>query len=634
MKKLLSALVAVAMLFAMTSALAEAGSGFYEVQQSGALVYDDYMTFDTYHQAPMLDALDLPPVAERLPLYPKIANGIIPTNVSFSIGQYGGTLRTVTPNAEWNPNTWAMTNEPLMNTPGILGDTITGNVLHRYEMSEDETTFTFYLREGMKWSDGVPVTMEDVAFTINDFWLNSDLNASLPTWFYSSTGTPLTFEVIDDNAFRFTFDVPNGGFLVTMAIKNWVGYTEVIKPAHYLKNLHKDYADEATLAEWDAKYDYEPTDWVAAFHAADITNWEANSPLAIGFPTLNAWRIVSADETLTTFERNPYYFKVDAEGNQLPYIDYLTSEHMQSTEAVNLKLISGEVDYNVFETALTNMALYLQNADANGYKVVMSDWHVTPTDIYINLGYPDDTWRAVVQDVRFRQAINYAFSRDEVIDAIYSGFAEPSTMIDSEYSPDKAEALLDEMGMAYGDDGYRTCPDGTPFAINLDFVDRTPDMKMVAELFTAFMEDIGIKVNTKMMDISLYDQRDGANEVQATVMWSEVIWYNQGKWQNMEIAQFYWDWWETKGAKGIEPPEDIKELFTITDSMGSLPPSKALATYDAYIQNWHDNVWAIRYMSSIKQPIIANQKLMNVDIINGTWGIGLTFNGELFYFGD
>lgn len=634
MKKILSALIAVVMLLTLTGAFAESNGGFYEVQESGALVYDDSMTFEEYHQAPMLDALDLPPVAERLPKYPKIANGIIPANVEFSVGQYGGTLRTVTPNTEWNPNTWAMTNEPLMNTPGILGDTITANVLHRYEMSEDETTFTFYLREGMKWSDGEPVTMADVEFAINDFWLNAELNASLPTWFYSPAGTPLTFEVIDDNAFRFIFDVPNGGFLITMAIKNWVGYTEVIKPAHFLKNLHKDYADDATLAEWDSKYNYEPEEWVAAFHAADITNWESNSPLAIGFPTLNAWRIVSADETLTTFERNPYYFKVDAEGNQLPYIDYLTSEHLQSTEAVNLKLISGEVDYNVFETALTNMALYLQNADANGYKVVMSDWHVTPTDIYINLGYADDTWRAVVQDVRFRKAINYAFSRDEVIDAIYSGFAEPSTMIDSEFNLEKAEALLDEMGMEYGADGYRACPDGTPFAINLDFVDRTPDMKMVAELFTAFMEDIGIKVNVKMMDVPLYDQRKAANEVQATVMWSEVIWYNQGEWQNMEIADAYWKWWKTKGVTGIEPAEDVKELYAITDSMGSLPPSKALDKYDAYIQNWQDNVWSIRYMSSIKQPLIANKNLRNVEIINPTWGIGLTFNGELFYFGE
>jgi peptide/nickel transport system substrate-binding protein len=634
MKRLLSILLVALLLLPAFTGLTESNTGFFELTESGALVYDNAKTFDSYKQSPMLDGKGLPPVEDRLPKIPKIANGIIPTNVEFSVGQYGGTLRTVCANAEWNPNTWAMNNEPLLNTPGILGDTITGNVLLGYEMSEDEREFTFFMREGMKWSDGVPITTEDVAFTINDFWLNKDLNSSPPTWFFSSTGTPLTFEVIDDYTFKFIFDVANGGFPVTISIKNWIGHSDFIKPKHYLVNFHKDFADAATLAANCAKYNYDVADWVAMFQDVDITNWECNQPKAIGFPTVEPWMIVSANETLTVFERNPYYFKVDAEGNQLPYIDYLYSEHLQNTESVNLKLISGEVDYNVFETALTNMPLYLQNAEKNGYKVIMSDWHVTPADFYINLSYPDPAFQAIVQDVRFRKALNYGFDRYEVIDTIYSGFAGGSNLISDEYNPDKANALLDEIGMKMGSDGYRTYPDGTPFAINIDFVDRTPDMKMVGEMFVAFMQEIGIKINLKILDIQLFDQRDLANEVQCTIIWSEVIWYNQGKWQNEEIGTTYYRWWEKKGTAGDEPPENIKVLYRLTDAMGSLPPSRALEAYAAYIQNWQDNVWAIRHMSSIKQPIIANQKLKNVDIINPTWGIGLTFNGELFYFED
>ena len=632
MKKLLALVLALMMMLPVVTALAASDTDFHE-GATAVVSEDEQVMVTSFKQSPMLDDKGLPPVEERLPIRPKLYNSLSPDQVELSIGKYGGTLRSSVPYPEWNPNIWAMNNEPLINTPGIKGEVLTPNVLESFEMSEDMTTFTFKIREGIKWSDGVPVTTEDVDFTFNDYWLNKDLNPALPPWYYSPAGTPLEMKVLDDYTFQLVFDVPNGGFLIIHTIKNWVGYTTMLRPKHYLKNFHIKYTDEATLNALCEENSIEEGGWAALFRTLDIDNWSCNSPNAIGFPTLEPWMIVSANDTISIFERNPYYFKVDAEGNQLPYIDRLISEHLQDTESVNLKLISGEVDFGIFETALTNMPLYLQNAEANGYKVIMSDWHVTPADIYFKFSYPDEKWQEIMQDKRFRQALNYAFNREDVIDTIYYGFAETSNLINGEYNLDKANALLDEIGMPMGNDGYRTYADGDPFSIDIEYADRTPDMKMVAEMFTAFMADIGIKINTKIIDSQVLATRQTANEVQATIIWSEIIWYNQGEWQTGEMGT-YWSWWATKGVQGMEPPEEFKTLFKIYDDMNALPPSMALNRYQDMIDSWNENTWAIRYMKSIQQPVIANLKLKNCDTIAPTWGIGLTFGGEIFYFDE
>lgn len=79
-----------------------------------------------------------------------------------------------------------MCNEPLLNTPGILGKEITGNILKGYEVSSDQKEFTFYMREGLKWSDGQPVTMDDVKFAVEDVLFNKDLTPIFPAWLNSA----------------------------------------------------------------------------------------------------------------------------------------------------------------------------------------------------------------------------------------------------------------------------------------------------------------------------------------------------------------------------------------------------------------------------------------------------------------
>jgi len=599
--------------------------------------YDPFPTFESFQESPFLEGRGLPPVEERLPTYPKVPNTIIPGHVDVTIGQFGGELRTATPSATWNANVWSMNLEPLLNTPGILGEEITGNVLHRFEVNDDYTEFTFFLREGMRWSDGEFVTTEDVRFAVEHFAFNTELNSIPPNFLRSQSGEHAQFEVIDRYTFRLTYDVPFGGLLIRLAIRQWTGYQDLIMPSHFLSDFHIAFTDEETIMENAiARGHEEVTDWVTSFSAVNVNSWGINNPNAVGFPTLTAWMNVgNYAGQLTRFERNPYFWKVDQEGNQLPYIDTITSHHLQDTDGVTMMMIGGELDFNIFETALTNMPLYLQHAEANNYKVIMSEWHITPANVYFFHSYPDEQWQLVVNDVRFRRAVNYAFNPQEVIDIVYGGFARPSTVVDPTFDPDRAVELFEEMGMTIGADGFRTCPNGEPFQINLDFSDRTPDMAMVAELFVAFMNDVDIRVSMRTIERGVHEERQGTNEIQATVMWAEVIWYNIGEWIFRDaIGSVFFDWFLEPESDNPRPPDEIIELFQYMDNAFWLPPDEALREFGAYLESWRENVWGIQYLESVQQPIIANINLRNVDILQPTWGIGLAFGGEIFYFAD
>ena len=599
--------------------------------------YDPFPVFESFQQSPFLEGMDLPAVEDRLPKYPKVPNTIPANQVDLTVGQYGGELRTATADAIWNPNIWAMCNEPLLNTPGILGEQVTGNVLHYYETNDDYTEFTFYMREGMRWSDGEPVTTEDVRFTVESVYGNTDLTTVYPSWLASSAGTPAVFEVLDEYSFKLTYDEPFGGLLIRLAIRQWTGYADLIRPAHFLKNFHAEYTDEATAVSNAVARGHDVGDWITAYYAVEVGSWGTNDPGAVDYPMLGPWINVgqSSDGQITRFERNPYYWKVDQAGNQLPYIDTLTSRHVQNTDAVTMMMVAGETDFNIFETALNNMPLYMQHAAENDYKVIMSDWHVTPTDIYLNLSYQDEQWLDVVLDVRFRQAVNLAFNNDEVINTIYAGFARPSVIIDPTYDPMRAGELLDEMGMTIGPDGYRTYPNGDPFVIGLDYADRTPDMGMVGEYFVAFMDDIGIRVDMRTKELGLIDELKANNDIQATIIWTEIIWYNVGEWVFLDgMAIGYYQYYQSGGRVGVKPPDDIQQLFDYIDEAFWLPPEEALGVFGAYQDSWRENVWGLQFLQSVQQPIVANNKLMNIDIVQPTWGIGLVFGGEIFYFAD
>ncbi|GAJ07954.1 unnamed protein product, partial [marine sediment metagenome] len=179
----------------------------------------------------------------------------------------------------WHADLFLALNESLVSTPGAgeHRETFRGNIVKDFEISEDEKVFTFFMREGLKWSDGVPVTTEDILFTYEDFLLNEKLTPILSRWMRSGNiagGEPLKLEVIDKYTFRISFTEPYGGFPAWIGIMGWMGYTEFLKPKHYLKNFHPRYTPLEKLELLIEEEELAKGEWWALFNLKDILNWE------------------------------------------------------------------------------------------------------------------------------------------------------------------------------------------------------------------------------------------------------------------------------------------------------------------------------------------------------------------------
>ncbi|MFZ1769045.1 MAG: ABC transporter substrate-binding protein [Caldilinea sp.] len=590
----------------------------------------------------------LPPLEDRLPKVPFVVGpGVLLSEANvpnWAPGQYGGTLNSAHSVADWSPDVFVMMNEPLLQAPDLSVQGIQGNVLESFEVSDDNTVFTFKMREGLKWSDGEPVTTEDVRFTWENIYGNEKLFATgVPARFrtgYDPAGDPMTLDIMDDYNFTLTSTGPYGGFLRNITIEGWNGYTELINPAHVLKQWHPDF----TPIE-DMKADLEANNltdewWQLFSQQKRCQSWDVTRARCIGYPTLTPWISVQPESPgIMVFERNPYYFKVDTEGKQLPYIDKIVSVQVEDVEMVNQRVLSGDVDFLRESTSLIKVPLYKENEEKGGFRTVLTDMHVDSSMLYLNQTFNDETWRKVAQDIRFRQALSHAIDRQEIIDSVYYGLAEmPMVSVGEEnatYDVDAANALLDEMGMTERDANGMRMVDGKPFSILLEHGAHAPDLESVAELVSEQLKDVGIDLQVKRIDPQLWDQRNLANELQATMFWG----HDQG-WDSdytgsdsfNRTARAWHLWHQTNGAEGEEPPQWVKDMYALDVARWS-----SVSGSDEFNQLKEDsfawvreNLPAITIVEKVKYPMIAAANLRNV--AEGGYAIASNFAGEQLWF--
>jgi peptide/nickel transport system substrate-binding protein len=603
-----------------------------------------------YQEAPVLAARvaagELPPVEERLPQEPFVVGpGVLLSMESlpdWEPGQYGGTLRSAHFRPDWNPDIFVMINEPLLSAPDLGVDGIRGNVLKDFEVNEDNTEFIFYMREGMKWSDGEPVTTEDVRFVYEDIYLNEKLSPTFPRRFrtgFSATGEPMTLEVIDDYTFKITYPEPYGGFLRNLVIEGWNGYTELIRPAHYLKQFHINYT---TLEELEPLLrEQNLTDeWWQVLTAKTCQSWDVNQPRCIDTPRLGPWLLVPANEPgLLIFERNPYYHKVDTEGKQLPYIDRLLSVLTEDIEMLNVNIFAGNVDFMRESTGLVKVPLYKENEERGGFTTVLLDMHVDSSNVFINQTFDDPVWREVVRDIRFRQAVSLAMDREEMIESLYYGFASmPERSVGADLYTrdlDRANALLDEMGLDQRDgEGFRLGPDGNRFTILLETGAQAVDLAPAAELIGEYMGEVGLNVQVKTIDPTLHGQRNNANELTAWTMWSHDAngddQYTSGTIGNAGRA--WWIYSQSNGAEGEELPDWVQEAFDLDKTRwGVVPGTEEYFQLKDQGYQWHrDNLPMITVVEQVKYPLIISARMGNV--ASAGYAIAQNFAGEQFFY--
>lgn len=323
-----------------------------------------------------------------------------------------------------------------------------------------------------------------------------------------------------------------------------------------------------------------------------------------------------------------------------------------------MKIISGEIDYLRESATINNVTLYLENEASAGIKVHFYSLNNTPTDCMINMNYglnldgtiKDDeqsqAWQEVVHDKRFRAALMSAIDTDEIIEAVYTGFAEPDAYYADlyEYSPEYANQLLDEMGMIDADgDGYRDTPSGKNLQWMIFNADDASDIIPVCELLVEYWNtELGLNVTATTIESSLLGTSVAANEIPMRVIWApvDITWFNLNWGQNMFGP--LWNTWYVNGGLnaaedaeigGLEPPAEIKEFYTLLEAVMTGSPAEAVETV---LPQMHalvaEHLWVLIPLQNVQQSVIAHADLRNVPV--GGIGIAGNFVAELFYYGE
>ena len=476
------------------------------------------VTVSEFKEAPMLADLvasgDLPPVEERLPVTEDI---MVVTPVD-GVGEYGGT---------WHEATWwqGMGNiEMTVYDPPVRWKAdYTGyepGLVKEWEIAEDGKTLTWHFREGIKWSDGVDfIPAVDLAY----WWelaTNEDEGlVSIPFWGRDSDGTPMEVSFPDDYTMVMQWNEPHyiANFVVAQGFWEWL---PMERPKHFLSPHDPNY---------DSTKTYEDLEKVV--YGGD---WLMN---VAGYPCLHAWCPETVESGVkTVLKRNPYYWKVDTEGNQLPYIDYIDTVLIEDSQARLLEVSQGKFEATFRGTDdPTNIPFLLEQADANDYYLLegavngAGGWPAWNINMNFNdcETYPDtcEEIRALLQNQDFRQGLAYSLDRERLIDVAWGGIGEPTaftispqawhfaspagkTVYDewketySQYDPELAKQKFDAAGFVDADgDGFRDLPSGAPFELVMDQGDWGGQVIPVVsnEVYAANLEEVG--VNTLINDL-------------------------------------------------------------------------------------------------------------------------------------
>lgn len=571
-------------------------------------------------ETPMLEARvgkDLPPVGERLPREPLVVDLEAKGRVT---GRQGGDIDTLIGRSKdvrlinvWGYARLVGYDEELNLVPDILKD---------FEVEEGRK-FTLHLREGHKWSDGAPFTSEDIRFWYEDVALNERLQPSGLPPFMLAGGKPPKFEVLDETTVRFTWDTPNPLFQPELA-KSRPPF--IYRPAHYLKQFHAKYADEAEIKKLAAARKLRG--WAPLFNKQDDM-YNARNP---DLPTLQPWvRFQEAGERRFVLERNPYYHRVDTAGQQLPYADRVVMT-VADGKIIPAKTQAGEVDLQARNIGFSDITILKQGEKTGGYKTLL--WPISKgsqISLLPNLTVKDPVWRKTLRDTRFRRALSLGIDRQMINRVLYLGFGTPGndTVLSrsplfkpeyrdayAEFDLEAANALLDEMGLTERrGDGIRLLPDGRPLEIIVEASGESQEQLDALELVGETWKEIGVKLFAKP------SQRDTMRERALSGFLVMSVWsgFENGiPTSEMPPEDFvpvrgdflswslWGDYYETEGKTGEEPDwAPAARLVELYDRwLVSSSPQERTAIWQEILQIHADETIHIGLVAEVRQPVV------------------------------
>ena len=585
-------------------------------------------------EAPMLaqqvSGGDLPPVAERVPDEPLI---VVPIE---EIGSYGGQMNTTVmdgPVTWWFPAYW-LEEPPVQLRPDAK--TWYPNWLLGVEQSADDRTITLRLRPGMKWSDGAPFTADDVAFWFDDMNMNRELRPSVPTSL-NVGGAPARGRRIDDHAFELSFAAPRPNFALrqlTLPQYMWsMGF--IAEPKHYLAQFHLSYNPQANELAKEGGFD----DWTQLFNARQGPYGKSADDL--GRPVLEAWVLQEAATDYALWERNPFYWKVDVAGNQLPYFDRVQNRSAATKEAFMIAALGGEVDFVSSILTIEDFPVLTQNAEAGGYEVRL--WQKRAgagVNYFFRQTYkPDPVMQELLRDKRFRRALSLAINRAEINDLLYFGRGTPSQAAvppgsvyhvpehfrrDAAYDPETANRLLDELGLKLGADGIRRRPDGKELFVKIEgYHEQETPITSTAELVKDYWEAVGVKTDFDFREDNSFDGRRSADEVMIAShvidmlpdsIYEGSLWSPPSfGWWSEELANIYFaEGIDGLRAAGMEP--DLLRYFELSEQFAQTAgDDEKVAVANRIGELWADNLWMAGTVGGdLPHPALVRKDMGNV----------------------
>ena len=537
----------------------------------------------SYSESPVLAAKvaagEIPPVDERLPDLPPVEQAFE------AVGKYGGTLRHVEALYTNFRSITRYMDEGLIDVSVPEGTHRYGNLAESLDISDDLTTYTINLRRGVKWSDGHEFTAEDVLFRWEDIRLYSPdpdvTRLSLAPGDFIIGGELAEISAPDDYTIVVKFAAPFANYH-----KN-IGTNHLLPvPAHYLRQFHPKYNKElgdATEA-WQ--------DFSTVHNAGNNTER----------PTLGPWIPETVkDGELLVMVRNPYYWKVDETGQQLPYADELRVTYVKDKEVEKLQLAAGEYDWHAMGPPV-DAVLFQQQANGNYRLIKPPGWHNHWVFIKRKLAWisnalenpvneNDDKLAALLLNDDFLQALQLGIDNEQLMRAfatpeLYEFRArlvgrprlDPDKPIGMSADPrvqamwdhldqwmrydlDEANQMLDDLGLAVGGGGFREYADGGRIELNIGIFSDSARAEVITAQCQNWERDLKIKTFC----------------IQKT--WSEGVrpWWIGSELPMIESGSGWWfwgtdalylhalyqyeirDWLETGGAEGVAPPEPYRE---------------------------------------------------------------------------
>ena len=585
-----------------------------------------------FQDAPMLADRGLPPVDERLPASPEV---ITPLD---SIGTYGGTIRRILGGSNDHNSILRFVSPQGLTRWKPDFSSVIPNVAESWTVNDEGSEFTFKLREGMKWSDGEPFTADDIMFFVEDLLNNPEFYPNAPARFVVD-GQTMQAEKIDDTTVTLKFAAPYGTFLTELATP--LAQEPVLWAKHYCQQFHPKYNSDVQSMV-DATEAVE--DWPALFRLkcgeVEAPNRWANAER----PTLDPWIVTgegyTAGSTQIIMERNPYFWQVDTEGNQLPYVDTLTRGVAQDNETLVLEAIAGNIDMQRRRiSGLANKPVCAENAEKGGYNILdMANSNANVMAIHFNHTHKDPVMREVIRNKDVRVALSLGIDRDEIIDIVYQGQGEPFQIGPrpehvlyneqlakqyTEYDPDRANELLDAAGLSERDsEGFRLLPDGRRFTFNVNYTGiEQPDWGDSLEIIKEQWADIGVDLNASSVERSIYYSRGEANEhdfmvwgapggLDPTLSPRDVLAVHpQASWFGIPWTR----WYLSGGSDGEEPSESMKTRLNLyEDFKKEADQEKALDIFRQIHQIAADEMEIIGISLAPNLVGVVNKNLRNV----------------------